>query len=116
MPASDMYDRNVLYFGTGRNATRIKCDSRPQTELLASLANLGLRGRLSVPADEASCRDCLMRLDSRLEEARSDFEALVASRTTNEKTRAEVTDLFMHWFVHGRPVKREQAEQIAAID
>ena len=111
MAASDMYDRNVLYFGTGRSATKITCGSRPQTELLASLANLGLRGRLAVPAEEASCRDSLTGLDSRLKQARSEFEALVASRTTNEKIQAEVTDLLMHWFVHGRG-RRDETESI----
>jgi hypothetical protein len=102
MPASDMYDRNAVFFGKGRTAERIQCDSREQAELVARLATLGLRGSLSLAVGERNCRDVLTSLNTRLEQARAEFEALAESRGGNEKMRAEVADLLMHWFVHGR--------------
>ena len=102
MPASDMYDRNVVFFGKGRGAARIQCASREQAELLSRLALLGIRGPVCLPASEQACRECLVRLEARLERAQSEFADLAESRGGNEKARAEVVELLMHWFVHGR--------------
>ncbi|MGH7913504.1 MAG: hypothetical protein ACREPW_02485 [Candidatus Binataceae bacterium] len=107
MPASDMYDRNVVFFGKGRGATRIACASREQAELLARLVILGLHGSVSLPMGERNCRDLLGRLEVRLAQARGEFDALAESRGGNEKTRDEVADLLLHWFVHGRKTKLE---------
>ncbi len=78
-------------------------------ELLAKLATLGLREPVDLPVSEQACRGSLARLESRLEQARTEFEALVKSRAGNDKTRDEVTDLLMHWFIHGRTVKGQES-------
>jgi type I restriction-modification system DNA methylase subunit len=108
MPSSDMYDRDVVYFGTGRNAVKIKCRSREQAELIARLVNLGLHGPLALPVGARECREHLARLDTRLEQARAEFEQLAESRGGSEKTRAEVVELLMHWLIHGRDERRPQ--------
>ncbi|MGC2202620.1 MAG: hypothetical protein WA633_21100 [Stellaceae bacterium] len=102
MPASDMYDRSAVYFGRGERAMRVSCHSRPQAELLGKLASLGLRGPLRLPMDEHDCRDTLALLDGRLAEARTEFEALAQSRSGDERTRSQMVELMLHWFVHGR--------------
>jgi hypothetical protein len=102
MPASDMYDRNVVFFGKGRDATRIACDSREQAELLDRFVTLGFRGSVSLPEGAQACREYLTRVQDRLSQARAEFEALAESRGGNDRAREEVIDLLMHWFVHGR--------------
>jgi hypothetical protein len=102
MPASDMYDQAVVYFGRGRRAVRVSCRSRPQAELLAKLASLGLRGLMRLPTGEQACSETLARLDARFAEARTEFESLAKSRSGDEKTRSQVVDLLMHWLVQGR--------------
>jgi hypothetical protein len=102
MPASDMYDRTAVYFGRGKRTTRVSCRSRAQAELLAKLATLGLRGPLRLPTNEQACRDSLACLEVRLAEAQTVFQALAQSRSGDEKTRSQVVDLLMHWFLQGR--------------
>jgi hypothetical protein len=102
MPASDMYDRAAVYFGRGKRTTRVECESRAQAELLAKVANLGLRGPLQVPTNEQECRHSLARLEVRLAEAQTVFQALAQSRSGDEKTRSQVVELLMHWFLQGR--------------
>jgi hypothetical protein len=116
MPASDMYDRNVVFFGKGRGATRIACNSREQAELLARLASVGLRGSVSLPKSQQNCRECLDRVEARLAHARKEFEALAESRGGNEKTRGEVLDLLMHWFVHGCGEQQQPNRQGVAAE
>jgi hypothetical protein len=102
MPATDMYDRTVVYFGEGRRAKRVSCESRTQAELLAKVAALGLRGSVSLPANEGTSRNTLRQLEGRLAEARNAFEGLARNRSGDEKTRSQIVDLLMHWFVQGR--------------
>jgi hypothetical protein len=111
MPASDMHDRSAVFFGKGRKAMRITCDSREQAELLLRFIELSLRGSISLPANAESCADHLHRLEERLAHARAAFESLAESRGGNDKTRAEVIELLMHWFVHGRERKGRTEEQ-----
>jgi len=105
MPVSDMYDRNVVFFGKGRDATRIACACREQAELLARVVTLGLRGSVSLPTGEQNCRDRMTNLEARLAQARVEFQALAESRGGSDKTRDEVVGLLLHWFVHGRGKK-----------
>jgi hypothetical protein len=101
--SSDMYDRNAVYFGAGKHATRINCASRSQAELLAMLADLGFRGPVTVPTSEAECAAMLAQLRELLAEHRTKFEALAASRSNEERTQSKIIDLLMHWTIHGRP-------------
>ncbi len=109
--SSDMYDRNAVFFGKGRGATRIVCGSRDQAELLARLVTLGLRESVSLPKRQEDCRECRDRLEARLERARAEFEDLAESRGGNDKARAEIAELLMHWFVHGRERRGTGAER-----
>jgi hypothetical protein len=102
MAASDMYDRAVVYFGRGQRSTRVSCQSRAQAELVSRVASLGVRGLLRLPTGEQACRDTLARLDARLLAALTEFEALAQSRSGDERTRSQVTELMMHWLVQGR--------------
>jgi predicted small lipoprotein YifL len=102
MPASDMYDRDMVYFGRGQRVARVACRSRAQAELLSRLAGLGLRGPVQLPASEEASRQSLVRLDKRLAQARATFESLAHSRSGDDKTRVQVVELLLHWFLHGR--------------
>jgi len=90
---------------------RVKCDSRQQAELLVGLVKLGLRGFISLPASAEDCTNCSLRLNERIAQARAAFEALAERRGGNDKTRAEVVELAMHWFIHGRDHKDRKEVQ-----
>jgi hypothetical protein len=98
---NSMFDREVVFFGTGRKAGRIVCASRAQAELVRRLASLGVREDVAVPAGEAPCRELLATIETQLETARNEFDILASSRTSNEKLRDEIVDLMMHWMIHG---------------
>jgi len=100
---NSMFDREVVFFGTGRKAGRVVCASRAQAELLGRLATLGIRRDVAVPESETACRELLAKIDAQLETGRNEFETLASSRTSNDKLRDEIVDLMMHWMVHGRP-------------
>jgi len=103
--AQDMFDACVVSFGKDRKI-RLKGESRAQAELIARLANLGIRGKIILPVDEEDARHLLEALETRLSEARARFEMLASSRTGTEKLHNDVVDLLMHWFVHGRSNQR----------
>ena len=111
-----MYDRNVVFFGKGRDAAKIACSSREQAELLVRLVNLGLRLSLNLPTSEQACRAYLARLEDRLVQARAQFEVLAESRGGNEKARDEVVGLLLHWFVHGRARTSSDAVRDARVE
>jgi hypothetical protein len=102
IPASDMYDSSTVYFGRGKRATRVSCQSRSQAELLNKFAVLGVRGSLRLPMEERACREALVNLGDRLAEARAEFDALARSRSGDEKIQSQVVELLTHWFLHGR--------------
>lgn len=108
--ASDMYDGTAVYFGRGREAKRIVCESRPQAELLATIASVGMKGITRLPKSEKACRDLLARLEDRLKDAHAKFNELAQSRSDDAKSQKEIVDLLMHWFIHGQePGRTEQS-------
>lgn len=116
MPASDLYDRSIVYFGRGRQAVRISCGSRAQAELLAKLVALGLRGSLRLPTSEQACHASTERLEARLNGVRTVFGALAESRSGNDTTRNEVANLLMHWFIHGRGKENKKSRGRSRTD
>jgi hypothetical protein len=105
-----MYDRNTVYFGRGKQATRADCDSRIQAELLAKLADLELAGPVKLPAAESGCKLMLAALEQCLCEFRAKFEALASSRSGDEKTQGQIVELLMHWLIHGRPAPANNSD------
>ncbi|MFZ0888184.1 MAG: N-6 DNA methylase [Candidatus Binataceae bacterium] len=105
---NSMFDRETVFFGKGKHATRLVCASREQAELVARLATLGLRGEVPVPESATGCREMLVEIESQLATARNEFEILASSRTADEKLRNDIVGLLMQWLVHGRPDRRSQ--------
>ena len=97
-----MFDKEVVYFGTGRYAERVVCSSRAQAELVAQLAKLGFRGALNLPEGSNRCREIMVELELRLDTAQSEFETIASERVADEKKRAEIVALMMRWRVHGK--------------
>jgi hypothetical protein len=99
---------NSTYFGKTRKIFK-DYSSREQAELVVSLANLGVTGEVTLPAKAGPCRKLLERLEGRIQTATARFQELAASRTSDEKMRANLVDLLRRWFLLGReaPVKAE---------
>ncbi len=100
---NSMFDRETVFFGTDRNAQRAVCSSRPQAELVARLAQLGFRGEIEAPDVAAQCSEVLSELNERLAEAEGEFETIASSRVPDEKTRDEILQLLIRWFLRGKP-------------
>jgi hypothetical protein len=98
-----MFDRETVYFGKDRGAAKIVCASRAQAELIARLAELGMRGDCLVPEQESDCREMLNDLGKRAAAARVEFETFASSRVSDEKAQAEIVGLMMQWFLLGKP-------------
>jgi len=102
-PAEHMFDSRIVYFGRPRES-HVECASRAEAELVARLGSLGLSGLVGVPSTEPGCAGLLAQLDSRLAQAQAKLGEMASSRTgEDQKLRKGVTDLLMHWFLHGRP-------------
>jgi hypothetical protein len=69
---------------------------------VSKIASLGIRGLRGLPVGEQACRDTLARLNARLADARTEFEALAQSRSGDERIRSQVAELMVHWLVQGR--------------
>lgn len=106
-----MFDRETVYFGKDRGAAKIVCASRAQAELIARLAELGMRGDCRVPEQESDCREMLNELENRVAAARVEFETIASNRLSDEKAQAEIVGLMMQWFVHGKPAVGIRAKQ-----
>ena len=69
---------------------------------MALLANLEIRGQVTVPKDATLCAGAVTAIGERLSSARTRFEQLAGSRTGTETMQTKVTDLLVHWHTHGR--------------
>jgi hypothetical protein len=77
-------------------------------ELLAKLGSFGLHGSVKLAVSEDKCGHKLAELEERLEKTRAMFNELAPSRYSDEKTQKEVSDLLMHWLIHGRQKSARQ--------
>jgi hypothetical protein len=100
--AENWFEATTVYFGK-MPATSHACASRPEAELIATIARQGLRGAVSVPRTEKECRALLEKLNARVATARRKFEVLADERAGSEKLREQVLELLNRWFVHGLP-------------
>lgn len=103
---NSMFDREIVFFGTDRNAQRAVCSSRAQAELVARLAQLGFRGEIETPDVASQCSEVLSELNERVAEAQGEFETIASSRVPDEKTRDEILQLLIRWLLHGKPDSR----------
>jgi len=117
MSPSPMFDPNTVYFGNpkagGRLAAHTECASNGQAKLIVRLANVGVSGRVNVPADDAACLTLLGAVDARLSAARKRFGELAESRTGDPPLQAQIADQLMRWFVHGQTAGASQGAATA---
>jgi methylase of polypeptide subunit release factors len=102
LDSSSMFDREVVYFGKERNAPRVACTSRAQAELVARMAELGMRGSIEVAEGEGECRQIVDELEARLKAAETEFETLASERVAEEKKRAEIVAILRRWRIRGK--------------
>lgn len=98
--AGDFFDSTTLFFGK-TPAIRVECGSRAECELLAMIAGLGIRGRITVSSKEQECRRLIKAVNSRLSKGRELFEETARQYAGNEKLRSQMTDLLWQWLIHG---------------
>ncbi|MBI4578648.1 MAG: hypothetical protein HY718_03045, partial [Planctomycetes bacterium] len=98
---SPMFDPNTVYFGRDR-ATYVDCQSRGQAELVARLAGLGVTGEVKIPAGLEACLKLLDHVNVRMAKAAARFNELAASRTSDERVRAQLVEVLERWFVLGQ--------------
>lgn len=111
----NVFDKETVYFGKDRGAAKLVCASRAQAELVARFAELGLRGDRRLPEGENECREVLAKLDTRIADARNEFETLASNRISDEKSQAEIVGLMVQWLVHGKPALGAPVER-AVVD
>jgi hypothetical protein len=104
---SPMFDPDTVYFGKARRS-HVDCSSRGQAELILHLADLGLSGAVSVPADLDPCMKLLDRLNVRVDQAVARFTELAASRTGDERVRRQLVEAVTRWFVLGRDTGKSE--------
>jgi hypothetical protein len=99
---NDMFDPNTVYFGS-KPAIPIVCSSRAQAELMYMVAQTGLRGRVSLPDDEANCKRVLAKLEKYLADGRRRIEEAMDKWVADPRMRDEVFAITWRWFIHGKP-------------
>ncbi len=98
---SPMFDPDTVYFGKSRKSP-VDCPSHAQAELIVRLANLGVSGKVKLPADTGPCFKLLDRVNVRMDKALARFRELAESRTSDERVREQLADVLQRWFVQGR--------------
>ncbi len=103
-----MFSPNTVYFGKARKS-HIDCVSRGQAELIVRLADLGMSGEVTLPADFGPCLKLLERVNRRIEDARARFKELAESRTGDERVQEQLMEVLERWFVVGREMPKPGA-------
>lgn len=98
---SPMFDPDTVYFGKSRKS-HVDCPSHAQAEVIVRLADLGVSGRVKLPADTGPCFKLLDRLNVRMDKALGQFRELAASRTSDERVREQLIEVLQRWFILGR--------------
>jgi hypothetical protein len=108
---ADFFDRDVVFFGTGKDAVKLKLPSSAHAKLVARLAELEIRGDVRIPAEDQVARTVFAALNDHLAKARTRFEEISSRRTGNQSMRGKVADLLLHWFIHGRRLAQPKTTQ-----
>jgi type I restriction-modification system DNA methylase subunit len=100
--AENFFESTTVYFGKKPAVSHVGA-SRAEAELVYAIAHEGLRGPVSLPATEKSCRELARILQRRFTTAKTKFEELAQQRAGSDKLREQVIDLLYRWFIHGPP-------------
>jgi hypothetical protein len=100
--AGHLFEPRAVVFRSAGARQEVVYSSVEQAALVAALAELGVRGKVTVPAQAAACRQTVRELAARLAEAQRRFEELAASRTGTPALQDRTAELLVHWFIHGR--------------
>lgn len=99
--AVNFFEATTVYFGK-RPAVSHVCASRDEAELIASVAQAGLRGPISIPTTEQECRRVVDSLEKRLAESNAKLNELAQQYAGTDKLREQVADILKRWFIHGK--------------
>jgi hypothetical protein len=100
--AGHLFEPRAVEFRSAGGRREVVYSSVEQAALAAALAELGVRGKVKVPAQASACRQAIRELAARMAEARRRFEELAASRTGTPALQDRTAELLVHWFIHGR--------------
>jgi len=102
MGADHLYEPFDVTFTEGKQSEHLTYASTEQAELVALLANLEIRGDVSVPQTPEACKNWAKEIQARIKGARERFESLSGSRTGTHSLQDQTTAMLIQWFIHGR--------------
>src|SRR5208283_4514206 len=94
--AENMFESTTIYFGKNP-AVSLVCDSRAEAELLATIAETGYRGPISIPTTEEGCRILHQKLLDRLARGRARIEELARERAGSDRMREQIIEILYRW-------------------
>lgn len=96
------FEANTVYFGQ-KPVVSLICESRPEAELVAAMARVGLRGQIKIPGTEKECLSLARQLESRIEIGMQKIEELAGQYAGTDKVREQVAAILKQWFIAGKP-------------
>jgi N-6 DNA Methylase len=99
--AGNFFEATTLYFGKKPALSHV-CASRAEAELLYKVANVGLRGSISIPENERGCEELSRLLSKRLSEGSAKLQKLAEERAGTDRLREQVIDQLNRWFIQGK--------------
>jgi hypothetical protein len=99
--SDDMFSPASVSFKQGAKAVEMDYASPEHAALVVALAELEIRGSVTLPDTAAACQECREQLATRLASARARFTELAASRTGQESMREQVVFILLQWLIHG---------------
>jgi hypothetical protein len=113
--ANDMLDASTVFFresGGGKAVVQpLAFPSRAHAEIVFTLAQHGLHGRVSLPEKESAAQALKTKLTERLAVIVETANRLAASRTSDDRKISDVSGLLQHWMIHGKPRKERKKEE-----
>ncbi len=97
-----MFSSSAVEFAQGKSLHQEEYAGPGQAALVATLANLDIRGSVEVPADDATCKQWRKDIEARLKAASERLDELAATRTGDHSLREGVVGLLKHWYVVGK--------------
>lgn len=113
--ANDMLDASTVFFresGGSKAAVKpLALPSRAHAEIVFTLAQHGLHGRVSLPEKESAAQALKTKLTERLATIVETANRLAASRTSDDRKISDVSGLLQHWLIHGKPHRKPKTEE-----
>ena len=113
--ANDMLDASTVFFresGGGKAAVKpLALPFRAHAEIVFTLAQHGLRGRVSLPEKESAAQALKTKLTERLAAIVETANRLAASRTSDDRKISDVSGLLQHWMIHGKPRRKPESDE-----